>query len=55
MIISGLEANNMNFKILCQTGLFYYIVLHCIVFYDVNITISPLDRPITTEFTKEVS
>ena len=33
-------------------GLFYYIVLHCIVFDDVNLTISPLDRPITAEFTE---
>ena len=45
MIISGLEANKMYFK----TALFtnkakqaFYIVLHCIVFYDVNLTISPL-------------
>ena len=45
MIISGLEANKMYFK----TALFtnkakqaFYIVLNCIVFYDVNLTISPL-------------
>ena len=29
-------------------GLFNYFVLHCIVFYDVNLTISPLDRLITS-------
>ena len=28
-------------------GLFNYILLHCIVFIDVNLTLSPLDRPIT--------
>ena len=31
--------------------------LHCVTlycFYDVNLTISPLDRPITAEFTKGV-
>ena len=35
-------------------GLFNYIVVHYI-FYDVNLTISPLDRPITAEFTKGFS
>ena len=33
-----------------KQSLFYYIVLHCIVFYDVNLTISPLDWPITAGF-----
>ena len=33
-------------------GLFNYNVLHCIVFYDINRTVSPLDRPITAKFTK---
>ena len=58
MIISGLEAN----KIKCilrptslftskATGLFNYTVLNCIDIYDVNLTISPLYRPITAEFT----
>ena len=28
----------------------FFITLYC--FYDVNMTISPLDRPITAEFTK---
>ena len=32
-------------------GLFTYIVLHCI-FNDINLRISPLDRPITAEYTK---
>ena len=32
-----------------------YIVLHCIVFYDVNLTIYSLDRPIPAEFTKGFS
>ena len=36
-------------------GLFNYIVLHCIVVYDVNLTISSLDRPITAVFTKGFS
>ena len=35
-----------------KTHCFVNTVLHCIVFYDVNLTISPLDSPITTEFTK---
>ena len=62
MIIKGLEANKMHFETHCfvyrqsYTGLFNYIVLYCIVFfYDVNLTISPLDRPITVEFTKGFS
>ena len=56
-----LEANQMHFKTLCfvykqrQTGLFNYIELHCILFYDGNHIISPLDRPITAEFTKGCS
>ena len=45
MIISGLEANKMHFKTHCfickqsKTGLFNYIVLHCIVFDDVNLAL----------------
>ena len=56
-----LEANKMHFKTHCfvykqnKTGLFNYIVLHCIDFYDVNLTISPLDRSITAEFAKGFS
>ena len=61
MIISGFEATEC---ILRLTALFtnkskqaflitmYYIVLF---FYDVNLTISKLDRPITAEFTKGIS
>ena len=58
MIISGLEANKIQFKIHCfvykqsKMGLFNYIVLHCIDFDDVNFTISPFDRPTPAEFTK---
>ena len=37
------------------TGLFNYTVLNCIDIYDVNLTISPLYRPITAEFTKGFS
>ena len=37
------------------TGLSCYIVSHCIVLYDVNITIWPLDRSIIAEFTKGFS
>ena len=64
MIISGLEAIKMHLKNHCfvykQTkqslmALFNYIVLQCIVFYDINLTISSLDRPITVEFTKGFS
>ena len=50
MIISGLEANkcilrhNTLFTNKVKRGLFNYIVLQCIVFYDVNLAISPLDR-----------
>ena len=42
MIINALEANKMHFKtkLLCLTGLFNGIVLHCIV----NLKISPLDN-----------
>ena len=36
-------------------GHYSYIVLHCIVLYDVNITIWPLNRSITAEFTKGFS
>ena len=38
-----------------KTGFFNYNVLHCIDFDDVNLTISPFDRPITAEFTKGFS
>ena len=38
-----------------KTGLFNYIVLHCIDFDDVNLTISPLDRPTPAEFTNGFS
>ena len=38
-----------------KTGLFNYIVLHCIDFDDVNLTISQLDRPTPAEFTKGFS
>ena len=61
MIISGLKANKMHIKTHCfdckQTymEILDYIVLHCIDFYDVNLTISPLDRLIPGEFTKEFS
>ena len=52
----GSQYNAFQDPMLClQTklnGRFNYIVLHCIVFYDVNLTISLLDRPITAEFTK---
>ena len=52
MIISGLEANKMHLKL---TALFInkakwaFLVTLCYIvfFYDVNLTISPLDRPIT--------
>ena len=60
MIISGLQANKMHLKTLfCLptkiTGLPSYIVSHCFILNDVNLTISPLVRPITTEFTKGFS
>ena len=61
MIISALEANEMHFKVsmLClETKLNGPFSLHCITlycFYDVNLTILPLDRPITAEFTKGFS
>ena len=57
MITSGLEANKMhlNTPLLCLqtqiTGLHIYIVLHCSVLCDVNITIWPLDRPEIAELT----
>ena len=60
MIISGLEAKK-SFKdpLLClqtqKTGLYSYIMLLCIVPYDVSITIWPLDRSIIAEFTKGFS
>ena len=56
MIIGGLEANKMH--LLCyksKTKLNGPFLLHCVTlccFYDVNLTISPLDRPITAVFTK---
>ena len=58
-LISSLEVNKMHFETHCivykqsKTDLFNYIVLYCIEFYDVNLTISPFDRPITAERTKE--
>ena len=60
MIIGGLEANKNAFQdpLLClqsKMGPKSYIVLHCIVFYDVNLTTLPLDRPIKTEFTNGFS
>ena len=61
MIISGLEANKMHFNTHCflykqsYTGLSNYIVLQYVGFYDVNLTISPFDRPITAEFIKGFS
>ena len=62
MIISGLEANKciclpsalftkLNGPYIC----FNNIVLHCIVFHDVNLSISPRDRPMLAEFTKGFS
>ena len=52
----GNQLNAFKDPMLClQTkimGLYSYIVSHYIVLYDVNITIWPLDRPITAEFTK---
>ena len=58
MTISGLEANKMQLKthffIYKQiTGLSSYIVSHCFILNQVNLTISPLDRP--AEFTKGFS
>ena len=32
-----------------KTSLYSYIVLYCIILYDVNITVWPLDRPIITD------
>ena len=61
MIIIGLEANKMHFKTPCFVykqslmGRFYYIVLLYIVCNDVKLIISPLDRPVTAEFTKGFS
>ena len=49
MIIRGLEANKMHLK----TQFFNYIVLHCIVFYDIYLTISAwIGLAITAKFTK---
>ena len=56
--ISGLKANKMHLKTHCSvlqtkiTGFSSYIVSHCIVLYDVNITIWPLGRSIIAEFTR---
>ena len=56
MIISGFVANKMHFRstFCLQRKLNGPFQLHCVTlyFYDVNITISPLDRPITAKFTK---
>ena len=61
MIISGLEANKMRLR---STALFtnkakgaFFITMCYIVlfFYNANLTISPLDRPITAKFTKMCS
>ena len=56
MTISGLEANKMHLKttsLFKITGLSSYIVSHCFILNEVNLTISPLDRP--AEFTKGFS
>ena len=56
MIISGFEANKIQFKTHCfvykqsKMGHFNYIVLHYIDFDDVNFTISPFDMPSPAEF-----
>ena len=57
MIIRGLKANKMQFKTYCfvyKAKRAFLITLCNIVlfFHDVNIKISPLDRPIIAEFTK---
>ena len=59
MIISGLEDIK---RILKPTALFknkakWAFLLHCVTFcfYDINLTISPLDRLITVEFRKGFS
>ena len=59
MIISALNANKMHLSSTALftgflNGPFNYVVLHCIVCYDVNLTISPLDRTIIAEFTNGV-
>ena len=51
MITSGLEATHYFFTNEAKRA----FLLRCIVFYDVNFTISPLDRHITAEFTKGFS
>ena len=49
IMINGLAANKMHFKTNCfvykqhKMGLFNYIVLLCIDFDDVNLTISPAE------------
>ena len=59
MIISGLEANKMHFKTICfvykQKRAFFITLCYTLLFYDINLTISPLDSPITLEFTKGFS
>ena len=60
MITSGLEANKIHLR---PTGLFAnkakraFLITFCytVWFYYINLTISPLDRPITAEFTKGFS
>ena len=54
MIISGLEVKGIVLQTKI-TGLYSYIVSQCIVLYDVNITIWPLDRSIIAGFTKGFS
>ena len=52
------SSHKMQFKTYCfvykqsETALFNYSLLHFIDFDDVNLTISPLDRPTPAEFTK---
>ena len=50
-----MEANKMHFKTTAwfTNKAFRAFLLHCVTlycFYDVNLTISPLDRPVTAEF-----
>ena len=61
MIISGLETNKIHFKIHCfvyKQAKWAFLITFCYNvfvynwFYDINLTISPLDKPITAEFTK---
>ena len=55
----GSQQNEFKDPLLCLLthimGLYSYIVLHCILLYDVNATIWPLDRSIIAEFTKGIS